>query len=150
MVARRRRMRSVVLVGLVALGVATSAARWVSHAQAPPAGDAGNYTGQTSRMGTDDMLMGRRRFEAGARSAWHIHPAGQLLFIEQGRGRVQRKGEPMKDLAAGQSDFTAANLPHWHGAAPDQFAVQASISYGGIGPWLEKVTDDEYRGRPAR
>jgi len=25
--------------------------------------------------------------------------------------------------------------------------VQASISFGGIGPWLEKVTDDEYLRR---
>jgi len=137
---------------LCALMLLTSVARWASHAQAPvaPAGDAANYTGQTSRMDIKDMALGRRRFEAGARSAWHTHPAGQLLFVEQGRLRVQRKGEPFKDLAPGESDFTVANVPHWHGAAPGQFVVQASISFGGIGPWLERVTDDEYLGRVAR
>ena len=144
--------RSIVLASLCALGVLTSAGRWVSYAQAPPAaaGETANYTGQTSRMATDDALLGRRRFEAGARSAWHTHPVGQLLFVESGRLRVQRKGEPLKDLAPGQSDYTGANIPHWHGAVPDQFAVQASISFGGIGPWLDKVTDDEYLGRTKR
>jgi quercetin dioxygenase-like cupin family protein len=143
------RRRIIVLGPLCALMVLTSAARWVGHAQTPtPApGDSANYTGQTSRMGTEDMLMGRRRFEAGARSAWHTHPVGQLLFVEQGRMRVQRRGQPAKDLGPGESDYTGANIPHWHGATPDQFVVQASISFGGIGPWLEKVTDDEYLRR---
>lgn len=144
--------RSILLATLCALMVLTSAAQWVSQAQtpAPPAGDSANYTGQTSRMDTDGMLMGRRRFEAGARSAWHTHPVGQLLFVEQGRMRVQRRGQPVKDLGPGESDYTGANTPHWHGATPDQFVVQASISFGGIGPWLDKVTDDEYLSRVKR
>ncbi len=143
--------RAVVLVSLCALAALTTVAHWASSAQSPQAaGESANYTGQTSRMGTDDMLLGRRRFEAGARSSWHTHPVGQLLFVEQGRLRVQRRGEPVKDVDPGGSDYTSANVPHWHGAAPDQFVVQASISFGGIGPWLEKVTDDEYFGRPKR
>ncbi|HEY6508905.1 MAG TPA: hypothetical protein VIY56_12885, partial [Vicinamibacterales bacterium] len=88
--------RSIVLASLCALCVLTSVGRWALYAQAPPAaaGEAANYTGQTSRMATDDALLGRRRFEAGARSAWHTHPVGQLLFVESGRLRVQRRGEP--------------------------------------------------------
>ena len=147
--------RSSVLTALCVLFVLTSAAQWASQAQTPapptpPAGDSSNYTGQTSRMDTDGMLMGRRRFEAGARSAWHTHPVGQLLFVEQGRMRVQRRGQPAKELGPGDSDYTGANIPHWHGATPDQFVVQASISFGGIGPWLDKVTDDEYLDRAKR
>jgi 4-carboxymuconolactone decarboxylase len=145
-----RLTRVVVRVGLCASILATTAARWVSHAQAPAAPDSANYTGRTSRMETSDMALGRRRFEAGARASWHTHPGGQLLFVEQGRLRVQRRGEPVKDLGAGQSDFTPPNVAHWHGAAPDEPAVQASISFGGIGPWLDPVTDDEYLGRAKR
>lgn len=147
----RLSIRSRVLVPLCGLMVLTTSARWVSYSQqATPPAPATTFTGQSSRMETTGMAMGRRRFEAGARSYWHTHPEGQLIFVEQGRARVQRKGEPIKDLAKGESDFTGANIPHWHGAAPDQFAVQASISFGGIGPWLDAVTDAEYLGRPAR
>jgi quercetin dioxygenase-like cupin family protein len=96
------------------------------------------------------MLAGRRRFEPGARSAWHTHPAGQLIFVEEGRARVQRRGEPIRDLGPQESDFTAANVPHWHGATPDSHVIQASLSFGGIGPWLEPVTDEEYLGTTKR
>ena len=70
--------------------------------------------------------------------------------MEEGRLRLQRRGEPIKDLAAHQSDFTEANVPHWHGATPDSHVIQASLSFGGIGPWLEPVTEDEYLGKAKR
>ena len=145
---RRLAPRSLVAVFLGVVLLVTTAVQWVSHAEqaAAPASPNQNYTGQTSSVDQAGMLAGRRRFEAGARSAWHIHPAGQLIFIEEGRARVQRRGEPIRELKQHESDFTPANVPHWHGAAPDSHAVQASLSFGGIGPWLEPVTDDEYRG----
>ena len=31
-------------------------------------------------------------FESGARSAWHIHPLGQILIVTAGTGRVRRWG----------------------------------------------------------
>jgi quercetin dioxygenase-like cupin family protein len=141
----------VVALSLSTIMLVTASAQWVSHAQQPatpsPPPASPNYTGQTSSVDQAGMLAGRRRFEAGARSSWHTHPGGQLLFIEQGRARVQRRGEPIRELGPGDSDFTRANVAHWHGAAPDQSAVQASLSFGGIGPWLEPVTDKEYMGR---
>src|SRR6266498_1079943 len=100
--------RSMVLVPLCGLLVLTTSARWVSYAQqASPAAGAPpttTFTGESSRMETTGMAMGRRRFEAGARSYWHTHPVGQLIFVEEGRARVQRKGEPIKDLNKGDSD----------------------------------------------
>lgn len=60
---------------------------------------------------------------------------------------MQRRGQPIRDLGPHQSDFTAANVPHWHGAVPDSHVIQASLSFGGIGPWLEPVTDEEYLGK---
>lgn len=148
-------VRVVVRLSVAAAFVGTIAFGWIVDAQqTPPAAarsQAGaNYTGQTSSVDQAGMLPGRRRFEAGARSAWHTHPAGQLLFIEEGRARVQRRGEPVKELGTHESDFTEANVPHWHGAAPDSHAIQASLSFGGIGPWLEPVTDEEYSGKTKR
>lgn len=141
--------RTVVWLSLIVVFIATVSSGWVSRAQQPPAPPPAspNYTGQTSNVDQAGMLAGRRRFEAGARSSWHTHPAGQLLFVEEGRLRLQRRGEPIRELGPHQSDFTAANVPHWHGAAPTSHVIQASLSFGGIGPWLEPVTDKEYLGK---
>jgi quercetin dioxygenase-like cupin family protein len=144
-------MRMLVRLSLVAMFIGTTSFEWLSSAQQAPAvapSPAGaNYTGQTSSLDQAGMLPGRRRFEAGARSAWHTHPAGQLLFVEEGRARVQRRGGPIRNLGPHESDFTEANVPHWHGAAPDSYVIQASLSFGGIGPWLEPVTAEEYSGK---
>ena len=40
-------------------------------------------------------------FEPGARTAWHTHPAGQILIVTFGRGRVQREGGPVEEISAG-------------------------------------------------
>jgi len=151
---RRHVTRLVVRIALATVFIGTMSSEWMSHAQqsgaaAPPQASA-NSTGATSRVDPEGMLAGRRRFEPGARSAWHTHPAGQLLFVEEGRARVQRRGESIKDLGPHQSDFTEANVPHWHGATPDSHVIQASLSFGGIGPWLVPVTDEEYVGKAKR
>jgi quercetin dioxygenase-like cupin family protein len=143
-------LRMIVRLVLASAFMGTMAFEWTLHGQqssAAPAAASANYTGRTSSVDQAGMLAGRRRFEPGARSAWHTHPAGQLLFVEEGRLRLQRRGEAIKDLGRHESDFTEANVPHWHGATPDAHVVQASLSFGGIGPWLEPVTDEEYAGR---
>jgi hypothetical protein len=38
---------------------------------------------------------------------------------------------------------------HWHGAAPDQPALQFSV-YSGDLKWAEAVSDDEYLGKKKR
>jgi quercetin dioxygenase-like cupin family protein len=129
----------------------------VTHAQPPGASQpaaaraappsAANYHGVNTLMPTDDLAPGRRRFEPAAHAGWHIHQAGQLLYVEEGVGVVQRRGEPVKVLRKGEPDFTPAGVPHWHGAAPDQPAVMSMVIFGGIGPWLEPVTDTDYAER---
>jgi aldose sugar dehydrogenase len=113
---------------------------------APSADDAARFTGATSALDAAGMRATRRRFEAAARSAWHSHERGQLLFVEEGKGRVQRRGQPLRELSRGESDYTGPNVQHWHGAAPDQAIVQAAMSWGGETRWMEKVTDAEYLG----
>jgi quercetin dioxygenase-like cupin family protein len=122
---------------------------WVMQAQQLPAAGADDprFTGKSETLEVAGLGVSRRRFEPGARSAWHSHVNGQLLFVESGRGRVQRRGEAMKDLGRGDSDYTAGNVVHWHGATPGEPFIQVAVSFGGDTNWLQKVTDDEYAGK---
>jgi quercetin dioxygenase-like cupin family protein len=107
---------------------------------------ASRFTGKVEVGNVAGMNMSRIRFEAGARTNWHVHTAGQLLLVEEGRGRLYEQGGKIVDIPAGQPVYTKANVPHWHGAAPDQHAVQFSV-YSGELEWREAVTDDEYTGK---
>ena len=91
-----------------------------------------------------DLTVARRSFEAGARSAWHSHDKGQLLMVEEGRMRTQKRGQTVKELGVGESDYTGPNMVHWHGAAKSQALVQINVGFGGETKWMEKVTDAEY------
>jgi quercetin dioxygenase-like cupin family protein len=132
--------RIAVLLGLGALMVAST------FAQQPPAAGADDprFTGKSVAMEGKDLTVARRHFEPGARSAWHSHDKGQLLMVEQGRMRTQKRGQATKELGVGESDYTGPNLVHWHGAAPAQALVQINVGFGGETKWLEKVTDAEY------
>jgi quercetin dioxygenase-like cupin family protein len=136
-------MRRITVV--LALGAALCASSyWNASAQQtePP-----RFTGRTDVLEAQDLGVGRRSFEAGARTWWHSHDKGQLLFVEDGRARVQRKGQAIKDLAAGDSDYTPPNVVHWHGATPGDRLVQVNIGFGGGTKWMEQVTDQEYAGK---
>jgi quercetin dioxygenase-like cupin family protein len=129
--------RIAVLVALGVLLVASSYARQ----------DDPRFTGKSVVMDGKDLSVARRSFEAGARSAWHSHTNGQLLMVEEGRMRTQKRGAPIRELAKGESDYTGPNVEHWHGAVPNQALVQINVGFGGDTKWLEKVTDAEYNGR---
>jgi quercetin dioxygenase-like cupin family protein len=103
-------------------------------------------TGKIEVGDTKNMNMSRIRFEAGARTNWHIHSAAQLLLVEEGRGRLQEQGSGIVDIPAGQPVLTKPNLLHWHGASPDQAALQFSV-YSGTLEWKDPVTDDQYLGK---
>jgi quercetin dioxygenase-like cupin family protein len=107
---------------------------------------AANFTGTVAVQPTEGTSMSRIRFEAGARTNWHVHTAPQILLIEEGRGRWQEQGDTVKELPMGQPVLTKANVPHWHGAAPDQPALQFSV-YAGKLEWQKPVTDAEYTGK---
>ena len=56
---------------------------------------------------------------------------------------------PLLEIAPGQPWWTAAGVEHWHGAAPDQDALQLTI-YEGEVKWLEPVTDQQYLAAPRK
>jgi quercetin dioxygenase-like cupin family protein len=146
--------RSVVLTGLVSAGlvvmIAAAAAQQPPPGQPPPAGRgrglASFMTGKIEVGDTKNMNMSRIRFEAGARTNWHIHSAAQLLLVEEGRGRLQEQGSGIVDIPAGQPVLTKPNVLHWHGASPEQSALQFSV-YSGTLEWKEAVTDEQYLGK---
>ena len=55
-------------------------------------------------------------------------------------------GQTLREMGRGESDYTAANVQHWHGAAPDEPFGQVAVGFGSGITWLEKVTDEEYEG----
>jgi quercetin dioxygenase-like cupin family protein len=124
--------------------------RW-TEAQQPAAAQSGaddpRFTGISTTLDAKDLTVARRRFEASARSAWHTHDRGQLLMVEEGRMRTQKRGQAIRELGVGESDYTAPNTAHWHGAVPNQPLVQINVGFGGETRWMEKVTDPEYGGK---
>ncbi len=91
-------------------------------------------------------------FEAGARTAWHSHPAGQILIVTAGVGRVQRWGDRVEEIRAGDVVRIPAGQKHWHGASPQVSMTHIAITEpldGMSVEWMETVTDEQYRARPA-
>ncbi len=94
-------------------------------------GPAPNFTGNTTTLDPAGYTVGRRVFAAGARNAtWHMHTAGQLVFGEAGRGRLQIQGQPIKELGVGDSAYIPGSTYHWHGAAPDENFTMVFITMG--------------------
>lgn len=86
-------------------------------------------------------------FEPGARSAWHTHPAGQVLIVTSGVGRVQQWGGKVQEIRPGDVIITPPGVKHWHGATPTtamtHTALQESVG-GKTVVWMEKVSDEQY------
>ncbi|MGF1471205.1 MAG: cupin domain-containing protein [Rubrobacteraceae bacterium] len=90
-------------------------------------------------------------FEPGARTNWHTHPEGQILYVVSGTGRAQKEGEDVLEIHTGDTVYIAPDEKHWHGAAPDTFmvhiAINPALASDGATDWLEPVTDEDYLAR---
>jgi quercetin dioxygenase-like cupin family protein len=84
-------------------------------------------------------------FEPGGRTNWHRHSAPQLLLVTEGRGRLQKWGEPPREIGAGDAISIEANEKHWHGAAPGTKMAHFAVNLNLTTEWLEPVSDDQYR-----
>jgi quercetin dioxygenase-like cupin family protein len=109
-----------------------------------------NFVGGTpAQLDAKAIRTLRLKFPAGSRSNWHSHASGQLLMVEEGKGRTQERSGPLLEMTPGQPWFTKAGIEHWHGAAPDQDVVQLTIYEGDV-KWLEPVTDAVYKASPKK
>jgi quercetin dioxygenase-like cupin family protein len=89
-------------------------------------------------------------FEPGARSAWHIHPAGQHILVTSGVGRLQEWGGPVEEIKPGDVIWCPPGVKHWHGASHNTAMTHIVITgylNGRNVEWKEKVTDAQYSGK---
>ena len=120
---------------------------------------ASNFTGTVLN---DEVVVGatpsRMRasvvtFTPGARTAWHSHPVGQTLYCLSGAGRVQRDGEQVQEIRAGDTVIIPPNVRHWHGSAPGKLFSHLAMSElndkGEGTSWFEHVSDVDYNALPA-
>ena len=86
-------------------------------------------------------------FEPGARSAWHEHPAGQILVVISGVGLTGTSDGKVVEIRAGDVVRCPPNVRHWHGAAPHVAMTHMALTGvkdGKNAVWHEKVSDAEY------
>jgi quercetin dioxygenase-like cupin family protein len=91
-------------------------------------------------------------FTPGARTAWHMHPHGQTIWVFEGVGLCQRRGGPIEVIRPGDRVFFEPGEEHWHGAAPDRFMAHVAMHQvddeGSAATWGDHVTDEEYSAAP--
>jgi quercetin dioxygenase-like cupin family protein len=95
--------------------------------------------------GGQSVIVYLVEFEPGGRTNWHRHSAPQLLLVKEGRGLVQKWGEPARALAAGDAVCIEPDEKHWHGAAPETRMAHFAVNLSLTTEWLEPVSDDQYR-----
>ncbi len=91
-------------------------------------------------------------FLPGARTNWHTHPLGQILYILSGCGAVQVWGEEVRPVQAGDVVWFAAGEKHWHGSSPTNSMVHLALTEfldGSGADWPEPVDDAQYTARAA-
>ncbi len=89
-------------------------------------------------------------FAPRARTAWHSHPAGQMLIVKAGKGWVQREGQARQDIKPGDVVWIPAGIKHWHGATDTNGMSHVAVTYildGKNADWMELVADQQYQGR---
>lgn len=87
-------------------------------------------------------------FTPGSRTAWHTHPAGQILIVASGRGSVQEWGKARREIVPGSAVWIAPGVKHWHGATDktgmSHYAIQEALDGKNV-EWMEKVSDEQYQ-----
>jgi quercetin dioxygenase-like cupin family protein len=95
--------------------------------------------------GGQSVIVYLVEFEPGGRTNWHRHSAPQLLLVNEGRGLVQKWGEPVQEIAAGDAICIESGEKHWHGAAVGTRMTHFAVNLTLTTEWLEPVSDDQYR-----
>jgi quercetin dioxygenase-like cupin family protein len=144
-------------VSLALLGAAPARAQSMEispNGSRPSAvGAAEHFTGSVivdPLFGANDHLPstgGRVTFAPGARSAWHTHPAGQILIVTSGTGWVQEEGGAKREIEPGDVIWTPPGVKHWHGATATNAMSHLAITnvVGGENvDWMEQVGDEQY------
>jgi quercetin dioxygenase-like cupin family protein len=92
-------------------------------------------------------------FSPGARTAWHRHPRGQVLYITEGAALVQSRGGPVEVVRPGETVRFEPDEEHWHGAGAERFMTHLALHEAGddgvATHWGPHVSEEEYLADPA-
>ncbi len=92
-------------------------------------------------------------FTPRARTAWHMHPNGQTIWVLEGVGLAQRRGGLIEVIRPGDRVFFEPGEDHWHGAAPNRFMTHIAMlevdAEGNPAIWGDHVSDEEYAAAPS-
>ena len=125
-----------------------------------PAGSQQSFTGPeeffTGEVKVDMLFPGNDTahysgayvtFQPGARTAWHLHPAGQHMIVTSGISLTGTRDGKVIEFKEGETVWCPSNIDHWHGATPHMAMTHLVITGSRDGQnvvWKEKVTDAEY------
>jgi quercetin dioxygenase-like cupin family protein len=90
-----------------------------------------------------EVTVARVFFAPAARTFWHWHERGQLLYVVSGRGLICTDDGLPEQLAAGDVVWAPPGERHWHGGGPDTVLLHLATSLGKTN-WLDAVSDAEY------
>lgn len=88
-------------------------------------------------------------FQPGARTAWHLHPAGQHMVVTDGIALTGTRDGRIIEFGEGETVWCPPDIDHWHGATPDAPMTHLVITGSKDGEnviWKEKVDDGTYLG----
>ena len=94
--------------------------------------------------GDPPVKIFRVAFDPGARTDWHAHSGPQLLYVVEGRCRMQAWGQSAQEAGPGDTVYIAPDEKHWHGAAPETGTVHIAVNIDAQTTWMERVTDAQY------
>jgi len=86
-------------------------------------------------------------FQPGARTAWHLHPAGQHMIVTNGVALTGTRDGKIIEFEEGETVWCPPDIDHWHGAtleAPMTHLVITGSKDDENVVWKEKVSDEEY------
>jgi 4-carboxymuconolactone decarboxylase len=86
-------------------------------------------------------------FAPGARTAWHLHPAGQHMIVTKGIALTGTRDGKVIEFEEGETVWCPHDIDHWHGATPNASMTHLVITGSKDGEnvvWKEKVSDKEY------
>ena len=86
----------------------------------------------------------RVMFEAGARTAWHVHSGTQLLVVLEGECALLTLSQGFQVISAGGVAVIPTDEKHWHGAPPHTAMTHLAINLNVTTQWLELVADEDY------
>jgi len=88
-------------------------------------------------------------FQPGARTVWHLHPAGQHMIVTNGVALTGTRDGKIIEFEEGETVWCPPDIDHWHGATPEAPMTHLVITGSKDDEnviWKEKVSDEVYYG----